>query len=82
MDNNQDNNQDNKRLVDECMDKLKAQKKEIMELEEGHDLIYKSLREAEGGKEFMTSPEPESIADSVKDYVNGFNDMESDRATR
>ena len=35
MDNNQDNNQDNKRLVDECMDKLKAQKKEIMELLDG-----------------------------------------------
>jgi hypothetical protein len=50
-------------------------------LKEGHDLIYKSLREAEGVKDFMTSPEPESIADSVKDYVNGFHDMESDRDT-
>ena len=78
MDNNQDNNQDNKRLVDECMDKLKAQKKEIMELEEGHDLIYKTLRSAEGIKEIMTGSEPECIAESVKFYVEGFHEKEDE----
>ena len=83
MDNNQDNNQDNKRLVDECMDKLKAQKKEIMELEEGHDLIYKTLRSAEGwggGLEGIVYSwaSPECIAESVKFYVEGFHDKEDE----
>ena len=50
----------------------------VMELEEGIDLIYKTLRSAEGIKEIMTGSEPECIAESLKFYVEGFHEKEDE----
>jgi hypothetical protein len=51
---------------------------ENVRLKEGHDLIYKSLRSAEGTKELMTGSEPECIAESVGHYIQKFHEQEDE----
>ena len=50
-------------------------KDENQKLKEGHELIYKSLRDAEGVGELMTGPEYECVAESVNHYIHGYHNL-------
>ena len=67
-----ENNDKSENIIKE----IKKLKEEIEELKEGHSLIYKSLRKAEGVKELMTGPEFECIAEAVGDYIQGFHEKD------
>jgi hypothetical protein len=68
--------------LDDALENVADTEKELKEenekLKEGHDLIYQSLRDAEGQKELMTAPEPECIAESVGDYIQKFHEQEDE----
>ena len=50
-------------------------KAEIDQLKEGHELIYKALRAAEGVSELMTGPEYENVAESVNHYIHEYHKL-------